>query len=102
MWARPARLGVLAGWLAAAGVQAQETAAPAAGALQQNLLWLSAALFALVFGAMLTAIAWHRRRVRKRGGSMQEPTWVELCWTLIPILIVLGSAWPVFRLIQLS
>jgi ABC-type xylose transport system permease subunit len=100
----PVRSALLAlgGLLASMAAQAETASARTAAVLQQPLLWVCAALFALVFLAMLAAIAWHRRSVRKRGASMQEPTWVELCWTLIPMLIVLGSAWPVLRLLQLS
>lgn len=70
-----------------------------AGAAHPGLLWLCAVLFVAVFAAMLLAIWRHRRQVRRRGESMDEPGWVELCWTLIPILIVAGAAWPVFRLL---
>ncbi|KAF1021946.1 MAG: hypothetical protein GAK30_01448 [Paracidovorax wautersii] len=70
-----------------------------AGAAHPGLLWLCAALFVAVFVAMLLAIWRHRRQVKRRGESMGEPGWVELCWTLIPILIVAGAAWPVFRLL---
>lgn len=72
------------------------------GGFRLGLLWLCAVLFAAVFTAMLLAIWRHRRGVRRRGESMQEPAWVELCWTVIPILIMLGAAWPVFRLLSQS
>ncbi|MFT4191425.1 MAG: cytochrome c oxidase subunit II transmembrane domain-containing protein [Comamonas sp.] len=87
--------------LAAGAAWAQDTApAPAAGGgLRLGLLWLCAILFAAVFVAMLAAIWHHRRAVKRRGESMQEPAWLELCWTLVPILIVLGAAWPVFKLL---
>lgn len=64
-----------------------------------GLLALCAILFAVVFAAMLIVLWRHRVRVRRRGERMDESWWVELCWNLIPLLIVLGAAWPVFRLL---
>ena len=51
-------------------------------------------IFVVVFGAMLYSIFKHRKSLGHKPASFDESTTVEIIWTIIPLLIVIGMALP--------
>ena len=101
-------------WLAAAAVL---PAASAAWANQYNLqppqsiiareiydlhtliMWIIVAIFVLVFGVMTYAIIKHRKSVGHQAQQFHENTTVEIIWTVIPFIILIGMAYPATKTI---
>ena len=57
-------------------------------------LWVCVVVGVLVFGAMFYSIFAHRRSRNPTPATFSESTLVEVIWTLIPILILVGIAIP--------
>ena len=51
-------------------------------------------IFVIVFGVMFWAVIHHRKSKGAVAAHFHENTAVEIAWTVIPILILLGMAWP--------
>jgi cytochrome c oxidase subunit 2 len=51
-------------------------------------------IFIVVFGAMFWAIWKHRKSVGHQAAHFHENTTVEVVWTIIPFIILLGMAYP--------
>jgi cytochrome c oxidase subunit 2 len=62
--------------------------------LHTVILIICAVIFVMVFGAMLIAIIWHRKAVGHRAQQFHENTTVEILWTVIPFVILVGMAYP--------
>jgi cytochrome c oxidase subunit 2 len=52
------------------------------------------AIFLGVFGVMFYSIVKHRRSVGHKAATFHESTAVELAWTIVPFLIIIGMALP--------
>jgi cytochrome c oxidase subunit 2 len=52
------------------------------------------AVFVAVFGVMFYSIYAHRRSVGHKAAHFHENTTVEIVWTIIPLIILVGMAWP--------
>jgi cytochrome c oxidase subunit 2 len=52
------------------------------------------AIFIAVFGVMFYSIFKHRRSLGHKAATFHESTTVELAWTIVPFLIVIGMALP--------
>ena len=63
------------------------------------LLWVCSVIFVLVFGAMFYAIWAHRKSKGHRPATFHESTVVEVAWTIVPFLIVVGLALPATRMV---
>lgn len=63
------------------------------------MLALCAVIFVLVFGVMFYSILKHRKAAGHKAQELPEPLWVELGWTIVPLLIVIGMALPATRLV---
>jgi len=63
------------------------------------MLVLCASIFVLVFGVMFYAIWRHRKSVGHQAKELSEPLWVELGWTIVPLLIVIGMALPATKVV---
>ncbi|NWG85980.1 MAG: cytochrome c oxidase subunit II [Hydrogenophilaceae bacterium] len=63
------------------------------------IMWVCVAIFVVVFGAMFYAIWKHRKSVGHKAEQFHESTTVEIIWTTIPFLILIGMAWPATKLI---
>ncbi len=63
------------------------------------MLALCAVIFVLVFGVMFYSILKHRKSVGHKAQELPEPLWVELGWTIVPLLIVIGMALPATKLV---
>jgi cytochrome c oxidase subunit 2 len=55
------------------------------------------AIFVAVFGVMFYSIVKHRRSLGHKPATFHESTAVELAWTIVPFLIVIGMALPATR-----
>ena len=62
-----------------------------------NIVWLCAALAALVFTVMLYSVATFRRSAVAGAASYRHSAAVEVLWSLIPILILFSAAAPAVR-----
>ena len=56
------------------------------------LLWVSVAICVIVFGAMFYAIVMHRKSRGAEAADFHESTAVEIAWTVVPFVIVVGLA----------
>lgn len=63
------------------------------------MLAICATIFVVVFGIMFYSIAKHRKSVGHQAKELPEPIWVELGWTIVPLLIVIGMALPATKVI---
>ncbi len=63
------------------------------------IMWVCVGIFIVVFGTMFYAIWKHRKSVGHQAAQFHESTTVEIIWTAIPFLILIGMAWPATRLI---
>ena len=62
--------------------------------LHNVVLIICVVIFIVVFGAMFYAMWKHRRSTGHQAAHFHENTTVELIWTVIPFLILLGMAYP--------
>jgi cytochrome c oxidase subunit 2 len=56
-------------------------------------------IFIVVFGVMFYSILKHRKSVGHKSQVLAEPIWVELGWTIVPLLIVIGMALPATKVL---
>jgi cytochrome c oxidase subunit 2 len=70
---------------------------------QQWLHWFMLAIcvviFLAVFGVMFYSILKHRKSVGHKAANFHESTAVEIAWTVVPFLIVIGMALPATKLV---
>lgn len=62
--------------------------------LHMLILWVCVAIGAVVFGAMFYSIIKHRKSKGAVAAQFHESTTVEIVWTIIPFLILIGMAIP--------
>ncbi len=67
--------------------------------LHTLLLLICLAIFIVVFGTMFYALLKHRKSVGHEAHHFHENTTVEIIWTVIPLLILAGLAWPATKTI---
>ncbi|WP_300715542.1 cytochrome c oxidase subunit II [Hydrogenophaga sp.] len=63
------------------------------------MMALCAVIFLIVFGVMFYSILKHRKSVGHKSQALAEPIWVELGWTIVPLLIVIGMALPATKVL---
>jgi cytochrome c oxidase subunit 2 len=80
--------------------------APAATKIAEEQHWLHwfmmilcSVIFVIVFGVMFYSILKHRKSVGHQAQELAEPIWVELGWTIVPLLIVIGMALPATKVL---
>jgi cytochrome c oxidase subunit 2 len=56
-------------------------------------------IFVVVFGAMFYSLIKHRKSVGHQAAHFHENTTVEIIWTLIPFLILVGMAYPAAKVV---
>lgn len=61
------------------------------------ILLVCLGIFIVVFGVMFYALFKHRKSVGHPARHFHEHTTVEVVWTVIPLLILVGMAWPATR-----
>jgi len=62
--------------------------------LHHLMLIICLVIFLAVFGVMFYSILKHRKSLGHKSASFHESTGVEIAWTVIPFLIVIGMALP--------
>ncbi len=101
---------ILAAWLGLAPAAASAELAfnlqpPATGIardiydLHTLVLWICFGIFLVVFLPMFYALWRHRKSRGHAAATFHENTRIEVVWTIIPVLILVGMAWPATRLI---
>ncbi len=68
--------------------------AQSAYSLHMLILWICVAIGVVVFGAMFYSIINHRKSRGAVAAQFHESTTVEIIWTIIPFLILIGMAIP--------
>ena len=63
------------------------------------LMWICAAIFVAVFGVMFYSIWKHRKSKGHKPADFHESTAVEIAWTVVPFIIVIGMALPATRMV---
>jgi cytochrome c oxidase subunit II len=87
------------------GVLQYDLPAPATkiAAAQQDLhvmmLWICGVICVAVFGVMFYSIFAHRKSKGAKSADFHESTTVEIIWTIIPFLIVIGMALPATKVV---
>ena len=67
--------------------------------LHTLILLICCVIFVLVFGAMFYAIVVHRKAAGHKAEQFHENTTVEIAWTIVPFLILIGMAIPATKTI---
>ena len=67
--------------------------------LHWMMLIICTVVFVAVFAVMFYSIWKHRKSVGHKAKVLAEPIWVEIGWTLVPFLIVIGMALPATKVL---
>jgi len=67
--------------------------------LHTFMMWVVVAIFCLVFGIMMYSVVRHRRRPGRVAANFHESVKLEIAWTVVPFLIVIGIALPATKLV---
>ncbi len=67
--------------------------------LHMIIFWICVVVGIIVFSAMFYAIIWHRKSRGVTAAHFHENTTVEIIWTIIPFLILVGMAIPATELL---
>ncbi len=62
--------------------------------LHMLMFWICAAIGVVVFAAMFISIYFHRKSRGAKAANFHESVKVEVAWTVIPLLILIGMAVP--------
>ncbi|HEY4068454.1 MAG TPA: cytochrome c oxidase subunit II [Burkholderiaceae bacterium] len=62
--------------------------------LHYFMLWICTIIFLGVFGVMFYSIFKHRKSKGAKAANFHESTTVEIIWTIVPFIIVIGMALP--------
>ena len=63
------------------------------------LLWICLVIFVGVFGVMFYSVLKHRKSLGYPAANFHHSTTVEIIWTIIPIFILVGMAYPATKTI---
>jgi cytochrome c oxidase subunit 2 len=62
--------------------------------LHWAIMWICVGIFVVVFGAMFYSVFKHRKAAGAKAAHFHENTTIEVIWTVIPFLILIGMAYP--------
>jgi cytochrome c oxidase subunit 2 len=62
--------------------------------LHMLMMYVILVIFCIVFGVMFYSIYAHRKSAGHKAAQFHENTTVEIIWTVIPFVILIGMAWP--------
>lgn len=65
--------------------------------LHMEMFWWCVAIGVLVFGVMLFSMIFHRKSRGVKAAQFHENTWLEITWTVLPIVILVLMALPATR-----
>ena len=80
-------------------IQPQTPIAEQIYGLHTFILSICIVIFVLVFGTMFYSIFKHRKSVGHKAANFHENTTVEVIWTIVPFLILMGMAIPATKTI---
>jgi len=67
--------------------------------LHYLMLYICGVIFVAVFGVMFYSVWKHRKSKGAKAADFHESTTVEIIWTIIPFLIVIGMALPATKVV---
>jgi cytochrome c oxidase subunit 2 len=62
--------------------------------LHWGIMYVCVAIFFIVFGTMFWSIFRHRRSKGAKAAQFHENTTIEVIWTIIPFVVLIGMAYP--------
>jgi cytochrome c oxidase subunit 2 len=62
--------------------------------LHWGIMYVCIGIFVIVFGAMFWSIFRHRRSLGAKAAQFHENTTIEIIWTIIPFVVLIGMAYP--------
>ncbi len=62
--------------------------------LHMIIFWICVVIAIVVFGVMLWSVVYHRKSRGAKAENFHENVYVEIAWTIIPIIILVGMAVP--------
>lgn len=62
--------------------------------LHMLMFWICVVIAVLVFGVMFYSMVRHRKSKGAKPANFHENVKVEIAWTVVPFLILIGMAWP--------
>jgi len=62
--------------------------------LHMLIFWICVIIGVVVFGAIFWSLIYHRKSRGHEPAQFHESTKLEIAWTLVPVLILIGMAWP--------
>jgi len=65
--------------------------------LHWGIMYVCVAIFVIVFGAMFWSIFHHRRSKGAKAAQFHENTTIEVIWTIVPFIVLIGMAYPATR-----
>ncbi|MBH9553247.1 cytochrome c oxidase subunit II [Inhella gelatinilytica] len=67
--------------------------------LHVMMMWICTAIFVVVFGVMFYSIFKHRKSRGAKPANFHESVAVEIAWTVVPFIIVIGMALPATKVV---
>lgn len=67
--------------------------------LHNLIMLVCLGIFVVVFGAMFYSLLKHRKSLGHKAANFHENTTVEIIWTVIPFVILVGMAYPAARVV---
>ncbi len=67
--------------------------------LHMMMLYICTVIFVMVFGVMFYSIFKHRKSKGHQAADFHESTTVEIIWTIVPFIIVIGMALPATKVV---
>ena len=62
--------------------------------LHWGIMYVCIAIFFIVFGAMFWSIIRHRKNAGAKAAQFHENTTIEIIWTIIPFIVLIGMVYP--------
>lgn len=67
--------------------------------LHMLIFWICVIIGVVVFGAIFWSLIHHRKSAGHQPAQFHESTRLEIAWTLVPTLILIGMAWPATKVL---
>ena len=67
--------------------------------LHNFIMLVCLGIFVIVFGAMFYSLLKHRKSVGHKAANFHENTTVEVVWTVIPFIVLMGMAYPAAKVV---
>ena len=67
--------------------------------LHNFIMLVCLVIFVVVFGAMFYSLLKHRKSVGHKAANFHENTTVEVIWTVIPFVVLMGMAYPAAKVV---